>query len=124
MGYGDYYQTTNFGRILAVIACLLGSCLVSLMVVSIQDSLKLFPEEERVVEFLHRIKDRYKINQTSSCLVKATFDYIYFKNAFLKYVNSEDPNKSIDALNKIGVKLKDAVYRRVKYRKLFKRLLQ
>ena len=45
VGYGDFYPHTHFGRFITIIACLLGTFLVSLMVVAVTNSMELSPEE-------------------------------------------------------------------------------
>ena len=46
-GYGDYYPTTMLGRIIAVFACLWGTFLISLMVVSLTVSLEFSSQEQK-----------------------------------------------------------------------------
>jgi hypothetical protein len=46
IGYGDFYPTTQLGRVIAFISCLWGILLESLLVISIVNSLKLNQKEE------------------------------------------------------------------------------
>lgn len=46
-GYGDYYPTTMLGRIIAVFACIWGTFLISLMVVSLTVSLEFSTQEQK-----------------------------------------------------------------------------
>ena len=47
IGYGDFYPHTHLGRIIAVIACIWGTFLISLMVVAITNSLDFTPAQLR-----------------------------------------------------------------------------
>jgi hypothetical protein len=50
VGYGDYYPQTYLGRTIAVIACLWGTFLISLMVVSLTISVEFTSQEEQAYE--------------------------------------------------------------------------
>jgi hypothetical protein len=50
VGYGDYYSQTYLGRTIAVIACLWGTFLISLMVVSLTISMEFTLQEEQAYE--------------------------------------------------------------------------
>lgn len=92
------------------------------MIITIQNYLSTNTEEGNVINFLDRLNDRIQINKASASMIKATWDYIKYKNQFLNVVNDQRINK--DKLEHIEEKLKDAVYRRVKWKKLFKNLIQ
>jgi hypothetical protein len=47
VGYGDYYPRTSLGRVIAVVACLWGTFLVSMMVVSLTLSVDFSSQEEQ-----------------------------------------------------------------------------
>lgn len=52
VGFGDYYPQTHLGRLISVIACLWGTFLISLMVVSLTMSVEFTPQEEKAYEEL------------------------------------------------------------------------
>lgn len=56
VGYGDYYPVTTFGRTYAVVACLWGNFLVSLVVVTFTISTKFNRYEGRAYELI--VKER------------------------------------------------------------------
>ena len=62
VGFGEGYPSTHLGRFIAVIACIIGMLLVSLMVVSLTVSSEFSPEEEKVdhhfIKFLRIIIKR------------------------------------------------------------------
>jgi hypothetical protein len=54
VGYGDFYPQTNVGRVIAVIACLWGTFLISLMVVSLTISVEFTPQEQKAYDELKK----------------------------------------------------------------------
>ena len=54
VGYGDFYPQTVLGRIIAVVACLWGTFLISLMVVSLTISVEFTPQEQKAYEELKK----------------------------------------------------------------------
>ena len=60
VGYGDYYPQTHLGRMISVIACLWGTFLISLMVVSLTISVEFTPQEEKAYE---ELKNKNTYNQ-------------------------------------------------------------
>jgi hypothetical protein len=122
VGYGDYYQVTNFGRLICIINSLCGSIMVSLTVITIQNSLSVNIEESKVVEFLDRLNDRFELEKASTKQFRVTFRYLNFKKKYLEGI--KNGNLSKHELLKIEQVLKKAVYQRVKLKKKFKNLLQ
>ena len=51
VGYGDGFPTTILGRAAGVISCVIGSILVSLMVVSLSNVSEFTSEEAKVILF-------------------------------------------------------------------------
>ena len=54
VGYGDFYPQTVLGRIIAVVACLWGTFLISLMVVSLTISVEFTSQEQKAYEELKK----------------------------------------------------------------------
>lgn len=52
VGYGDYYPVTNLGRLIIIICALSGIVLVSLIIISLQSSLKMDANEQKVNLFI------------------------------------------------------------------------
>ena len=71
VGYGDIYPMTILGRVIAVIACLWGTFLTSLMVVALKISTEHSKQEQRA---FNEIK-RYIKNQNKEQLAK---DFIVY----------------------------------------------
>lgn len=50
VGYGDYYPSTNLGRLIIIITAVVGNIIISLIIVSMQN-IFMFTENERKVLF-------------------------------------------------------------------------
>ena len=51
VGYGDYYPSTNLGRLIIIITAVVGNIIISLIIVSMQN-IFMFTENERKVIFI------------------------------------------------------------------------
>jgi hypothetical protein len=108
VGYGDYYPQTHFGRAIAVVACLWGTFLISLMVVSLTNSVDFTPQEEKaydeikkddmyftlrskalnMIRDLHTLKN-YLENAEEDSSFRETKDHeIFFRLRLMKYKKS------------------------------------
>lgn len=56
VGYGDFYPQTLLGRGIAIIACLWGTFLISLMVVSLTISVEFTPQEQKAYDELKKVE--------------------------------------------------------------------
>ena len=76
VGYGDFYPRTFIGRIIAVIACLWGTFLISLMVVSLTLSVEFTNQEQKAYEELKKAQVHHELKKKAlnlirySCLLK------------------------------------------------------
>lgn len=91
VGYGDYYPQTHLGRIIAVVACLWGTFLISLMVVSLTISVEFTSQEEKAFEEL-------KKNELTEDLRKKAFEMIRWAVKLYKVVDANNNNKETDAM--------------------------
>ena len=71
VGYGDFYPQTVLGRIIAVVACLWGTFLISLMVVSLTISVEFTPQEQKAY-------DELKKGEMYSKLKKLALEFIRY----------------------------------------------
>ncbi len=55
VGYGDMFPKTHYGRFIAVIACIIGMLLVSLIVVSLTIISQFSPEEKKAYSFIKKL---------------------------------------------------------------------
>jgi hypothetical protein len=50
VGYGDFYPETHIGRLIAILACIWGNFLISLMVVSLTISSEFNPSQRKAYD--------------------------------------------------------------------------
>lgn len=124
VGYGDYYAITNFGRLILIFNSILGSCLVSLTTVTVQNYMTLNREEEKALQQLERLSDKYTINQASAAQVKATWDYLKNKSKLAKLMKEGFNSDKQAEIKRVQLELKDAVIRRIQCKKHLRQLLQ
>lgn len=69
VGYGDYYPATHLGRTISVVACLWGTFLISLMVVSLTVSVEFTPQEEKAYEDLKNHDSNFQLKKKGMKLI-------------------------------------------------------
>lgn len=69
VGFGDYFPQTNIGRLIVFICCLWGMAIVSLMVVTVTNSLELSPLESQALTVLLRLKQRESIRNEAAYIL-------------------------------------------------------
>lgn len=82
VGYGDIYPNTHIGRFIIVIACFWGVFLVSMMVVTLNDTSKFSPAEKRSYDMLTKLKAKEQAYRAASKLVAVCLQYMVFKRKF------------------------------------------
>lgn len=70
VGFGDYYPQTHLGRVIAVVACLWGTFLISLMVVSLTISVEFTPQEEKAYEELKNAEASFKLRKKAAKIIR------------------------------------------------------
>ena len=70
VGYGDYYPQTHLGRAIAVVACLWGTFLISLMVVSMTNSVDFTPQEEKAYDEIKKDDMHFKIKHKALMMIR------------------------------------------------------
>ena len=65
VGFGDFYPRTILGKVVVVLSSIYGVCVMSLIIVSIQNSLDLTQEEGRAFLTLERLQMRAKITRVA-----------------------------------------------------------
>lgn len=88
VGYGDFYPQTVLGRVIAVVACLWGTFLISLMVVSLTVSVEFTSQEQKAYEEL-------KKGEMHADLKKKALKFIKYAAKLRKF-----PNKREDITDK------------------------
>lgn len=91
VGYGDGYPLSHFGRGIALIGCILGTLIVSLMVVSLQNTSALTIAEMRVFNEVDRQEKLDEIKEKAATMLHDVFK-VYLMNKRVKDMN-DDPSK-------------------------------
>ena len=95
VGYGDFYAVTTEGRMFAMIACVIGVFLVSMMVVTMNNFLDMNPAEERIFNILEICTSNEEINKTAKKVI-SSFTNVVLKN---EYSNGPTVRETISAEN-------------------------
>ena len=72
VGYGDFYPQTFLGRIIAIIACLWGTFLISIMVVSLTNSTEFTAQEQKAYDELKNYEQQNQLKQKGLLLILRT----------------------------------------------------
>ncbi len=70
VGYGDYYPRTSLGRVIAVVACLWGTFLVSMMVVSLTLSVEFSSQEEQAYIEIKKELEYVELKKLAVMMIK------------------------------------------------------
>jgi potassium intermediate/small conductance calcium-activated channel subfamily N protein 2 len=69
VGYGDFYPKTHMGRFVIIVACLWGVFIVSIMVVTLNETSKFTKEESKTYEILERLRAKAKCMKSAGDIV-------------------------------------------------------
>jgi len=113
VGYGDFYPQTSVGRVIAVIACLWGTFLISLMVVSITISVEFTPQEQKAYDELKKGEIYRSLKSKALNLIRFSIKLMNFPekreqikdpDMRLKYIKTYDQLKQ--SLNEFSISRK------------------
>lgn len=85
IGFGDYYPQTHLGRLISVIACLWGTFLISLMVVSMTSTVEFTPQEEKAYEELKNTNLKVSLRTKAIKLIRLGHKLKYCKEKILGF---------------------------------------
>ncbi len=122
VGYGEYYPKTLIGRLVGILSALTGTIIVSILIISLQQMLKLSPLEMRTIEFVDRLSYKEMIKKESAAYMKLSYKYTKMKNEYLKETQSSDRDKK--KIKNRKKKLKKCMYDRITTQRSFKKMLQ
>lgn len=88
VGYGDYFPISTLGRLAAVLVSLIGIVLVSLIIMTLQNSSKFSNYEARSKDFIDRLNAKLEIKEQASNYFKQTLKFLMFKNRYIEGVKS------------------------------------
>ena len=85
VGFGEIYPTTYFGRIIAIVACIIGNFILSLLVVFLNNSIT-FDDVERIVynEIIEHESNIIKLKKEASKFIGKFLRYCYLSKKFCK----------------------------------------
>ena len=69
VGYGDFYPSTRFGRIVGVVACIEGMFIISLLVTTMLLATSFSPEQLKAYNQIKKQKDILKIEKLAINLI-------------------------------------------------------
>ena len=75
VGYGDFYPSTRFGRIIGVIACILGIFLISLLVTTMLLATSFSPEQLKAYNQIKKQRNIVKLEKLSINLIISALRY-------------------------------------------------
>lgn len=101
VGYGDYYPETNTGRAIAILACIWGNFLISLMVVSLTISSEFNPSQRKAYDNIMKEIGIYEHSKKAMLVVQSLLKY---NVATQKKIKKEE---KLIHLNKIRDRIKD-----------------
>lgn len=79
VGYGDYYPSSSFGRLLVFVACIYGVTVVSLMVVSSSNFAETDRSENRTLLVIKRLEFKEGLRTTAAGVIGAAVRYWQMK---------------------------------------------
>ena len=120
VGYGDYYPQTHVGRLIAVVACLWGTFLISLMVVSLTNSVDFTPQEQKAYDDIKREINEEKLRELGIEYIRATakLKYLIEIDEDISFVQGEDRTRAQKDIEKAIKHFKKTLDDFRNYRKL------
>ena len=98
VGYGDYYPQTVLGKGIAVFACIWGTFLISLMVLSLTLSVEFTHQEEKAYNEIKKKEMYEKLELKSVIFFKAFVDAERYREFNLKKMNQIKKQKEYEDL--------------------------
>lgn len=98
VGYGDFYPKTHIGRFIAVLAFLLGTFLISLLIVMINNAVIFNFLQENSYKRLKKISDIQEMKKLAVSFIKSAIEiYLYKKH------NKISPGRLIHKINQMNL---------------------
>lgn len=118
VGYGDFYPNTNLGRLILISTAIIGTILISLAVIMLQEGFTMNPIEDNAYRFYERIKAKELIQKKGAQYFKSTFQFLSHKNKFLSFVKTGCKDEI--EYTRLKKNLTQYLYNRIKASKSFK----
>ena len=97
VGYGDFYPSTVLGRVIAVISCLWGTFLISLMVVSLTITVEFTAQEQKAYESIKKREMYMRLKKRGLELIRSAYKA---KLCSTDIVDDDDLNKFFRSVDK------------------------
>jgi hypothetical protein len=120
VGYGDYYPQTHVGRLIAVVACLWGTFLISLMVVSLTNSVDFTPQEQKAYDEIKKELTQKKLKYLGVDYIRATtkLKYLIEAEEDASFNQVQDRSQAKKEFNQALLKFKKSLEEFRHYRRL------
>jgi hypothetical protein len=129
IGYGEFFPKTNIGRVICIFTALLGTFLVSLLAVTVQQYCDLKPREINVkcvliqiVRFIDRVCYKEQIKKKASRYLALVPKIILLKSTIVNEVEKIKPD--INLIVKKQAELKSMTIKGMRFKKRFMSTLQ
>lgn len=97
VGYGDFYPSTLLGRLIAVISCLWGTFLISLMVVSLTITVEFTAQEQKAYESIKKKEMYMRLKKKGLGLIRSAYKAKLHSTNIL---DDDDMDKYLRAVDK------------------------
>ena len=84
VGYGEYFARTIPGRVFAILICMVGVIIISLLVVALTNTFKLNNSEKKALNLINRLEARDRLISQAACLIIKSAKYGFWKNRLEK----------------------------------------
>lgn len=100
IGFGDYYPITNIGRIVTVVAAIVGNIHLSILIYRTVTYFTLNEEELNLLEFASRMMAKAILDRLSAAYFRSSVQYLISRNKLCEFIDSNPlDSKYIDANN-------------------------
>jgi hypothetical protein len=113
---------TNLGRLINVIASLVGTTIISLMIISLQNSLQFTTPEQKAYEAKEKLDFRKILENKAGVFFKTSFEYLKIKTKYKMSIKNPILNRK--NLLELKKQVQNLLYKRIESQKEFKYCLQ
>lgn len=93
IGYGDFFPRSNLGRFVVMLNAVLGNLIVSLMILSLQNSMFFNTNEDKAFNEILRLTSEKEVEDESAKLFSLTFRFLSSKKKYRRLIQ-EDQNSN------------------------------
>lgn len=82
VGYGDVYPKTNIGRLINMLAAILGTIIISMMVISLQNFMNFYTNEGKAYNIMEQEEYKNKVKSLAAKYMSNKLKYFYNKSKY------------------------------------------